>query len=103
MPFELGLAVAWDKLNAGQHVWFVLEAKSRRVHKSLSDLGGTDAYIHGGTKGAVVLPLDANLPDGTEVRVEPLPAKPLSERLSVATTHALISLTNSNLYATLVA
>jgi len=48
MPFELGLAVAWDKLNAGQHVWFVLEAKSRRVHKSLSDLGGTDAYIHGG-------------------------------------------------------
>lgn len=48
MPFELGLAVAWDKLNAGRHVWFVLEAKSRRVHKSLSDLGGTDAYIHGG-------------------------------------------------------
>jgi hypothetical protein len=31
MPFELGLAVAWDKLNAGQHVWFVLEAKSRRA------------------------------------------------------------------------
>lgn len=48
MPFELGLAVAWDKLNAGRHVWFVLEAKSRRVHKSLSDLGGTDDYIHGG-------------------------------------------------------
>ena len=48
MPFELGLAVAWDKLNAGRHVWFVLEAKSRRVHNSLSDLGGTDAYIHGG-------------------------------------------------------
>jgi hypothetical protein len=34
------------------------------------------------SKGAVVLPPDANLPDGTEVRVEPLPAKPLSERLS---------------------
>jgi hypothetical protein len=48
MPFELGLAVAWDKLNAGQHVWFVLEAKSRRLHKSLSDLGGTDVYVHGG-------------------------------------------------------
>ena len=32
--------------------------------------------------GTVVLPPDANLPDGTEVRVEPLPAKPLSERLS---------------------
>jgi hypothetical protein len=48
MPFELGLAVAWDKLNTGQHVWFVLEAKSRRLQKSLSDLGGTDVYVHGG-------------------------------------------------------
>ncbi len=48
MPFELGLAVAWDKLSPGQHVWFVLEAKSRRLQKSLSDLGGTDVYIHGG-------------------------------------------------------
>jgi hypothetical protein len=34
------------------------------------------------SKGTVVLPPDANLPDGTEVRVEPLPAKPLSQRLS---------------------
>ena len=34
------------------------------------------------SKGAVVLPPDANLPDGTEVRVEPLAAKPLAERLS---------------------
>ena len=34
------------------------------------------------SKGTVVLPPDANLPDGTEVRVEPLPAEPLSERLS---------------------
>ncbi len=48
MPFELGLAVAWDKLNPGQHVWFVLEAKGRRLQKSLSDLGGTDVYVHGG-------------------------------------------------------
>ncbi len=48
MPFELGLAAACDKLNPGRHVWFVLEAKSRRLQKSLSDLGGTDVYIHGG-------------------------------------------------------
>jgi len=34
------------------------------------------------SKETVVLLPDANLPDGTEVRVEPLPAKPLSERLS---------------------
>jgi len=48
MPFELGLAVAWDKLRPGQHVWFALEAKARRLQESLSDLGGTDVYIHGG-------------------------------------------------------
>jgi hypothetical protein len=48
MPFELGLAVAWEKLNPGQHIWFVLESKTRRLQKSLSDLAGTDAYIHGG-------------------------------------------------------
>ena len=33
------------------------------------------------SKGMVVLPPDANLPDGTEVRVEPIPAKTLAERL----------------------
>ena len=48
MPFELGLTVAWEKLNPGQHVWFVFEARTRRLQKSLSDLGGTDVYIHGG-------------------------------------------------------
>ena len=48
MPFELGLAVAWEKFNPGQHVWFVLEARSQRLQKSLSDLGGTDVYVHGG-------------------------------------------------------
>ena len=37
------------------------------------------------SKGTVVLPQDANLPRGTDVRVEPLPAKPLSERLSDVT------------------
>jgi hypothetical protein len=48
MPFELGLAVAWSK-SAGQNdqVWFVLEAVDRRILKSLSDLNGTDVYIHG--------------------------------------------------------
>lgn len=48
MPFELGLAVAWEKLK-GPHEWFVFEAKPWRVQKSLSDLAGTDVYIHGGT------------------------------------------------------
>jgi hypothetical protein len=49
MPFELGLSVAWEKMKgANQHVWFVLESKNRRAAKSLSDLGGTDVYIHDG-------------------------------------------------------
>jgi hypothetical protein len=48
MPFELGLAVAWEKLERGQHTWHVFETKQRRAEKALSDLGGTDVYVHGG-------------------------------------------------------
>jgi hypothetical protein len=49
MPFELGLAVAWQKLRPSAHTWFVFEAMPRRAEKSLSDLSGTDVYIHHGT------------------------------------------------------
>lgn len=31
--------------------------------------------------GAVILPTGANLPEGTQVRVEPLPEKTLAERM----------------------
>ena len=48
MPFELGLAVAWQKVEPQRHTWFVFEAKQRRIEKSLSDLGGTDVYVHHG-------------------------------------------------------
>lgn len=48
MPFELGLAVAWEKLTESRHMWFVMEAVNYRLAKSLSDLNGTDPYIHGG-------------------------------------------------------
>ena len=48
MPFELGLAVAWQKLNPAIHSWFVFEAKTYRVQKSLSDLNGYDPQIHDG-------------------------------------------------------
>jgi len=48
MPFELGLAVAWSKSGGrNDQVWFVLEAVDRRILKSLSDLNGTDVYVHG--------------------------------------------------------
>lgn len=49
MPFELGLAVAWERLKDPSHTWFVFEARPRRLSKSLSDLDGTDPYIHGNT------------------------------------------------------
>ncbi len=47
MPFELGLAVCHEKTH-GQHTWFVFETVKWRLQKSLSDLNGTDIYIHDG-------------------------------------------------------
>lgn len=46
MPFELGLTIGMDN---AKHSWIVCETVKRRVNKSLSDLDGTDIYIHGGT------------------------------------------------------
>jgi hypothetical protein len=53
MPFELGLAVACDRLAPNRHTWFVMESENRRLLKSLSDLGGTDVYIHDGNPRGV--------------------------------------------------
>src|SRR6266478_4230867 len=46
MPFELGITVG---LGNTKHSWIVCETVRRRINKSLSDLDGTDVYIHGGT------------------------------------------------------
>ena len=48
MPFELGLVLGWLKSGGrrSNHTWFVFESMRRRISKSLSDLDGTDAYIH---------------------------------------------------------
>lgn len=54
MPFELGLAVAWQKANPRKHDWFVFESKPYRMQKSLSDLNGTDPQIHDGTVSGVL-------------------------------------------------
>lgn len=54
MPFELGLAVAWEKSNPTKHTWFVFEEKEYRVQKSLSDINGTDPQIHEGTVSGVL-------------------------------------------------
>lgn len=53
MPFELGLSVAWERMRPGEHVWFVMESMNYRFAKSLSDLNGTDPYVHGGTIAGV--------------------------------------------------
>jgi hypothetical protein len=53
MPFELGLAVAWEKFKNSSHTWRVFESRSWRAGKSLSDLSGTDVYVHGGTPAGV--------------------------------------------------
>ena len=49
MPLELGLAISWAKVYPKRHTWFLWESEPRRVQKSMSDLDGTDAYIHHGT------------------------------------------------------
>ncbi len=49
MPFELGLCVAWERIGYRKHTWFVYEGRDRRLTKSLSDLNGTDPYVHGST------------------------------------------------------
>ena len=54
MPFELGLAVAIAKMGRRKHEWFVFESARHRLNKSLSDLAGTDPYIHEGTSRGVL-------------------------------------------------
>jgi hypothetical protein len=54
MPFELGLAVEWQRLNPARHIWFAFEKKSYRLQKSLSDLNGSDPQIHQGTASGVM-------------------------------------------------
>jgi hypothetical protein len=54
MPFELGLVVAWTKTNRSRHDWFVFESRNRRLDKSLSDLKGTDPYIHTGSPRGIL-------------------------------------------------
>ena len=54
MPFELGLAVTWQKIHPKQHLWYAFEAERYRADKTLSDIAGTDIYIHEGTVKGVL-------------------------------------------------
>jgi hypothetical protein len=53
MPFEAGLACAVAWLGR-DHTIFILEAQRYRLQRTLSDLNGTDPYIHGGTPDGMV-------------------------------------------------
>jgi hypothetical protein len=54
MPFELGLTVATRTVKGKKdHQWFVCESKNFRLTKSLSDLNGTDPFIHDGNVGGI--------------------------------------------------
>ena len=54
MPLELGMTITWQSLNPDQHTWFVCESEPYRIQKSVSDLNGTDPYIHNGTPEGVL-------------------------------------------------
>lgn len=54
MPLELGLSITWAVLHPKRHTWFLWEAEPRRIQKSMSDLDGTDAYIHYGSAEGVL-------------------------------------------------
>lgn len=54
MPFELGLTVALARSAHPDHSWIVCETAPHRIKKSLSDLDGTDPYIHAGTVAGVL-------------------------------------------------
>src|SRR5216683_1430874 len=69
MPFEVGLAVATARWRPARQR-FLLEARPYRVQQTLSDLGGTDAYIHGdGPRRLLIALADA----GCEILVEAAP------------------------------
>lgn len=54
MPFELGLTAGISTNRAQRpHTWFVFESHRWRIQKSLSDLNGTDVYVHDGSSDGV--------------------------------------------------
>jgi hypothetical protein len=59
MPFELGLTVALQKSKIPRHSWIVLESRPHRLLKSLSDLNGTDPFIHSGTVSGLLRELSS--------------------------------------------
>lgn len=57
MPFELGLAIMGSLIHPNDHEWLVFEEEPHRLQRSLSDLNGTDPYIHHGDADSVLIML----------------------------------------------
>ena len=71
MPFELGLFLGWLKTKRkNMETCFIFESVDRRLNKSLSDLDGTDPYIHEGRPRGVFRELNNAL---IKSRDEPTP------------------------------
>lgn len=55
MPFELGVCCAFDRLQRERgRPNYVFEEKAYRLQRSLSDLGGYDPQVHGGSQVGVL-------------------------------------------------
>jgi hypothetical protein len=48
MAFELALAVGYQRTHPDSHTWFVFETRRGRIERTLSDLNGSDIFIHQG-------------------------------------------------------
>jgi hypothetical protein len=68
IAFELGLAVSWSLIKPREHEWFLFEERPHRLQRSLSDLNGTDPYIHNGAADRLLVELT-----NAFVRVTPQP------------------------------
>ncbi len=68
----MGLAVAISRWRPA-HQWFLLEARPYRIQQTLSDLGGTDAYIHrDGARHLLIALSDALIKVGEQPTLEVL-------------------------------
>jgi|SRR5579864_1890054 len=75
MPFELGLAVARATVRGSPHKWYVFESRKYRAEKSLSDINGTEIYIHEGKPVGVLRELsNALVRPGRQPNVDELKA-----------------------------
>jgi hypothetical protein len=48
MAFELALAVGHQRYHPAAHTWYVFETRRGRIERTLSDLNGSDIFIHYG-------------------------------------------------------